>query len=262
MQGGAAAKPVLFVMNLQEGVVNPVQHAGGSNAHLQKTTRDIFDFVGRARASGVDIVWLFHRHNEQRTSLLTDSFRKAKNQLTRKDEKPLARLPVAAGDRFWVLPHLEREGDKGFSEHIKAMGLKERSSIAGCGFEHERPTADCTYLWAHNFSQEGLLPTILSDLTDNREPVSADGKAQANISFLQRLHKERILWTQSRDWLQVVRETTRPPDASGTPSLNVPVGVSRLMERTPSLDCSGWLGAATRHCSLRNAASRLLELAS
>lgn len=241
MQDNRGTRPILFVMGLQERVINPSSHAGGPPAHIQKLTKDISDFVIGARKTGVEIVWLFHSapipKDDCAHGLVTQDFDCAKELLAKKGDAPIANLPVAADDLFWVLPKFTQSASEAFQKNCEALDIAARPALAVCGVEYEEPGTEGTYVMAHDLAhsvKHNGLPAILSDLTDNIVPVATNAKARANDAFLKRCEKGWVMWMQGRDWLDVVREATGPlPPRPPQPS--VPVAP----QRTPVTDRGG-----------------------
>ncbi len=237
-------QPALFVMNMQEDMVKPVSSDGHPPPHFHNAITRINDYVARARANGIAIVWLFHDNAKTPApASVTDDFVAVKKTLTAKGDAPLPDLPIEPGDQFWVRPHMVHLRDEEFKEHCKALGLDQRSAIAGCGFYLEEPGEDTAYLWAHELKDRH--PAILQDLCENPVAVTQDVKAQHNIAFLKHL-KEGIMWMDSADWLKVAGEITTPPAAPAS----------------TGFEFTQWLDELTAHCPVRRAAGRIIELVS
>lgn len=198
-----AGRPTLFVMNMQEGVLNPLTPEGPPITHLAAKTESILAAVSHARACGVRIVWLFHAHGEGAAHHLPekadgDAWRK---QLKHAGDAPLKGLPIHADDDVVVQKALSHSDADYMKKTMRSLGLTPQSMVAGCGFYAEEPCKDGLYLWAHEMRDHGFSPAILEDLTDNPVPISTHGVAAMNIQFLKRI-SSGIVWKKSVVWLE------------------------------------------------------------
>lgn len=198
-----AGRPTLFVMNMQEGVINPAVPEGTSTTHLAVKTESILAAVSHARACGVRIVWLFHAHGEGAAHHLPEKAGSGawRRQLQHAGDIPLKNLPIQADDDVIIQKSLAHTDADYMKKTAQLLGITPASMVAGCGFYADEPCKDGLYLWAHTMHDHGFTPTILEDLTDNPVSITPHGVAAMNIQFLKRI-SGGIVWKQSAVWLE------------------------------------------------------------
>lgn len=252
---GRDERPVLFVMNAQEGMINPSFPDGTAQTHLQNTIEEIVAFTEKLRACGVRIVWLFHMQGPQAQDMAPFTQAQAPGLLRQSlkgADAPLHSLPIRADDLICIRKSLSHPNQLYWGGAAARLGMSRATPVAGCGFSFEEPCTDGVYLWAHEMRMEGFSPTIIEDLADNKVPAATTTVAAMNIRFLKKL-KDGIDWVQSALWLReacvkaervAALETGRRGPRDGFPASNV----LPLHPGLRSPMAGGTVGKKTRSC--------------
>lgn len=194
-------KPILFVIDVQDAIINPDHPLGQAPDFLHGKACDIQALVDDCRnvRGGVDIAWVTHTYTPNASLMpATRSLSEINRRLDYLGDGIYPAMRPQDGDLFFLKDRIGLDRNPHFTSDVERFGLVTRP-IGVCGFYTEQ----CVLGFSFGLEGRGIPHTILQDLTDNDRPISTDIKAQKNIAHLARVFPS-IRWEAGRDWLASV----------------------------------------------------------
>lgn len=201
-----SVKPLFFVIDGQDSIINPQYPHGPGLPHLVEKAFAIQEHIDDIRRKdNADIGWVFHTYAPHAPLIpATQSLAEITAHLHFPGDAVYPLFKPRDGDLFFLKNRVGLDSNPHFQADIKKHGLDVRP-IAETGFY----TEECLLSFSFGLSLQGIPSSILTDLTDNFEPIATDPKFLRQQASYARSFPD-ISWMSSAAWWD--QYSTHSPD--------------------------------------------------